>query len=670
MIVGGEDFKSQLAQNISDHFPKDLVIYNEYGPTEATVGCVVHRFSPEDTAHSSVPIGTPIANMQIYILDKTGNPVPKGVAGELYLAGKGLANGYWNQENLTNERFVLNPFQTDTKMYRTGDLARINRVGELEYLGRVDNQVKIGGIRVELTEIETALSSYPNIQNAVVELWDKPAPHQQQDLHYCTSCGLPSNYPNVKFDEKGVCNFCHSFEQFQQQAQQYFKNLDDLRSIFHEAQKRKTGDYDCMMLLSGGKDSTYALGQLVEMGYKVLAFTLDNGYISQQALDNVQRVADDLGVDCVVGSTPAMNEIFVDSLHRHCNVCNGCFKTIYTLSTQIALEKGIPIIVTGLSRGQFFETRLTEELFWNDEVDIAGIDQIILNARKEYHRVDDAVKRLLDTSAYKDDHVFEQVQYVDFYRYTDVSLQEMYAYLDKKLPWVRPTDTGRSTNCLINKLGIFVHTKEQGYSNYAFPYSWDVRMGHKQRDTAIDEINEPIDEPEVRQMMEEIGYVDQGVGKAGKQELIAFYVAPQPIEASKLRLHLAKHLPEYMIPTRFHRLDELPLTQNGKIDRKALPQFEELSTIERINEYIAPETQLEEMLAELWEEVLQIEKVGATDNFLTLGGNSLEAIRLTARISKIFELELPLNTIFEYPTIRELATKIEGIIEQLLADME
>jgi len=330
MIVGGEDFKSQLAQSISDHFPKELAIYNEYGPTEATVGCVVHRFIPKDTTYSSVPIGKPIAQMQIYILDKAGNPVPKGVTGELFLAGEGLANGYWKQESLTKERFLPNPFQAGAKMYRTGDLARINRVGELEYLGRIDNQVKIGGIRVELSEIEAALSSYPNIQNVAVELWQKPAPHQQQDLHYCNSCGLPSNYPNVEFDEEGVCNFCHSFETFQKKAHEYFKKLDDLADIFKEAQKRKTGEYDCMMLLSGGKDSTYALGQLVEMGYKVLAFTLDNGYISQQALDNVQRVADDLGVDCVVGSTPAMNEIFVDSLHRHCNVCNGCFKTIYT----------------------------------------------------------------------------------------------------------------------------------------------------------------------------------------------------------------------------------------------------------------------------------------------------------------------------------------------------
>ena len=87
------------------------------------------------------------------------------------------------------------------------------------------------------------------------------------------------------------------------------------------------------------------------MGLRVLAFTLDNGFISDEAKANIRRVVDTLGVDHVFGTTPAMNEIFVDSLERHANVCHGCFKTIYTLSVQIALEKRIPIIVTGLSRG-------------------------------------------------------------------------------------------------------------------------------------------------------------------------------------------------------------------------------------------------------------------------------------------------------------------------------
>ncbi len=543
-----------------------------------------------------------------------------------------------------------------------------NRAGQLEFLGRIDQQMKIGGIRIEPGEIEAALSSFPGVKQTVVELWDRPNATQHEAEHYCTNCGLPSNYPEAVFDDDGVCNFCHSFESFQRKAEQYFKTLDDLREIFRQARKRRGGDYDCIMLLSGGKDSSYALGQLKEMGFEVLAFTLDNGFISEGAKDNVRRIVSDLGIDHVFGTTPAMNEIFVDSLERHCNVCNGCFKALYTMSVQIAVEKKIPIIVTGLSRGQFFETRLTEELFWKDNVDISGIDDIILNARKEYHRVDDAVSRLMDVSIFDTDEVFEQVQFVDFYRYTDVSLEEMYVYLDSKIPWIRPADTGRSTNCIINKLGIYVHTKEQGYSNYAFPYSWDVRMGHKKRATAIDEINEPIDEQEVRVMMKEIGYIEPRKTIDG-QELVAFYVADRDIPTRELWAHMAERLPEYMIPTRFQRLDELPLTPNGKIDRSALPDWEP-SKVESNVEYIAPRTQLEEMLTEFWLEILPVEKIGVNDNFLQLGGNSLEAIRLMARVEKAFELDLPIKMVFDHPTIAEFGEAIEAVISELLSDQE
>ena len=344
------------------------------------------------------------------------------------------------------------------------------------------------------------------------------------------------------------------------------------------------------MLLSGGKDSTYALAQLVGMGVRVLAFTLDNGYISESAKANIRRVVNVLGVDHVFGETPAMNEIFVDSLKRYSNVCNGCFKTIYTLSTKVAFDKKIPFIVTGLSRGQFFETRLTEELFWKDDVET--IDKTILEARKSYHRVDDAVKRLLDTSIFDEDAVFEKVQFLDFYRFVDVDFEEMMNYLDKHLPWIRPSDTGRSTNCLINQVGIYVHKKERGYSNYAFPYSWDVRMGHKTREVSLDEINEEIDENEVTRILGEIGYSSKNVNT--DKNLVAYYIADAEISTADLRNRLKNYLPDYMIPTYFKRMESFPLTDNGKVDRKALRNLAVISKEEN-TDYVAPETEFEKM---------------------------------------------------------------------------
>jgi amino acid adenylation domain-containing protein len=665
MIVGGEDFKRDLAQNISQSFQHKVKIYNEYGPTEATVGCLMHLFDCVNDLSRSVPIGKPIANMQAYILDENLIPVPQGVAGKLFVSGVGLSDGYWNNKGLTGQKYLNNPFQPESKIYDTGDLARLNSKGEIEYLGRKDQQVKIGGIRIELSEIELALANHTAIKACVVELIDTKKTVPIEPITNCIRCGLPSNYPTAEFDQSGVCNYCLSFEDYRENAQKYFKTPADFQKLLDRSRAEPHGEYDCLMLLSGGKDSTYALAQLVGMGFKVLAYTLDNGYISESAKDNIKRVVNVLGVDHVFGNTTAMNEIFVDSLHKYSNVCNGCFKTIYTLSTKVALEKKIPFIVTGLSRGQFFETRLTEELFWKDDVET--IDKTILEARKSYHRVDDAVKRLLDTSIFNEDIVFEKVQFLDFYRYFDTDFEKMMNYLNRNLPWIRPTDTGRSTNCLINQVGIYIHKKEHGYSNYAFPYSWDVRMGQKTRAISLDEINEEIDENEVTRILGEIGYRSKDVNTDKK--LVAYYIADTDISKADLRKHLKYYLPDYMIPNYFKRVESLALTSNGKVDRKALQNLTFIFK-EEITGYVAPETEIENILAEIWSKVLQIQRIGVHDNFLELGGNSLAAIRITSRVNKAFDLDLPLNTVFENPNIFQLAQHIEKSILVMLGELE
>ncbi|MGI9586494.1 MAG: amino acid adenylation domain-containing protein, partial [Acidimicrobiia bacterium] len=441
LIVGGEDFPTATAQRIQSSFSGDVRIHNEYGPTEATVGCIVHTFDPVNDSDSSVPIGRPITNMQAYVLDGARHPVPLRVPGELWLAGTGLARGYAGKPELTDARFGTADGLDEPRLYATGDLARLRPDGTIEYLGRRDDQVKIKGIRTELGEIESALASYPGVTAAAARLWEPEDPTPPESLIHCSRCGLASDFPGISFDGDRVCNECRAFDDYGAKARVYFKPEPELEAIL-TSQRGARGEYDCISLLSGGKDSSYVLCRLVDMGLNVLALTLDNGYISDQAKGNIARVVESLGVEHRYVSTPAMNEIFVDSLQRHSNVCNGCFKTIYTLGVQTALEEDIPYIVTGLSRGQFFETRLTAELFTELSVSSDAIDANVLEARKAYHQVDDAVHRLLDVSMFDDDKVFETVRFVDFYRFVDVSLDELYEYLEERVPWVRPTDTG------------------------------------------------------------------------------------------------------------------------------------------------------------------------------------------------------------------------------------
>lgn len=144
-------------------------LHNLYGPTEASVE-VTHWKCEPNSKYNFVPIGRPIDNIKIYILDSQKQPVPIGVSGELYISGVGVAKGYFHRDELTAERFLLDPFDKSgkTRMYRTGDLARYDQDGVIEYLGRIDNQVKIRGFRIELGEIENTLDQHPMIKSSVV----------------------------------------------------------------------------------------------------------------------------------------------------------------------------------------------------------------------------------------------------------------------------------------------------------------------------------------------------------------------------------------------------------------------------------------------------------------------------------------------------------------------
>jgi amino acid adenylation domain-containing protein len=163
-VIGAEPLPRELCRRLLEADPS---LYNFYGPTETTVWSTWHQFR---SAEEPVVVGRPIANTQVYILDERRQPVPIGVAGELYIGGDGLARGYLKREELTAEKFVPHPFSQDpnAKLYRTGDLARYLADGNVQYLGRSDYQVKVRGYRIELGEIESAISKHSSVQECVV----------------------------------------------------------------------------------------------------------------------------------------------------------------------------------------------------------------------------------------------------------------------------------------------------------------------------------------------------------------------------------------------------------------------------------------------------------------------------------------------------------------------
>ncbi|NMG08551.1 non-ribosomal peptide synthetase [Brasilonema sp. UFV-L1] len=170
VIVAGESCSTELVERHRLSLPHTS-LFNEYGPTEATVWSSVYNCQNHDLKNS-VPIGRPIANTQIYLLDSHLQPVPIGVPGEVYIGGLGLAKGYLNQSELTAQKFIPNPFseEPNARLYKTGDLARYLPDGNIEFLGRIDHQVKLRGYRIELTAIEAVLLQHPVVREAIATL--------------------------------------------------------------------------------------------------------------------------------------------------------------------------------------------------------------------------------------------------------------------------------------------------------------------------------------------------------------------------------------------------------------------------------------------------------------------------------------------------------------------
>jgi natural product biosynthesis luciferase-like monooxygenase protein len=197
LMVGGEALATGLAEQLLRELPGDVI--NMYGPTETTIWSTTSVVKKVESTTGAIDIGRPLANQQVYILDAQRQPVPIGVPGELWIAGDGVARGYLKRPELTNEKFVADPFRPNNRMYRTGDLVRWRPDGVIDFLGRVDHQVKVRGHRIELGEIEAALMQHSDIRQAVVVL-RTDNPDDPQLAAYIVPAGDEAPAPNTLRD--------------------------------------------------------------------------------------------------------------------------------------------------------------------------------------------------------------------------------------------------------------------------------------------------------------------------------------------------------------------------------------------------------------------------------------------------------------------------------------
>lgn len=663
LLIGGEALTGDVVWRFYSRFgtPVCPAITNLYGLAECAVDSTAHEVDMKQVDREGVvPIGTPMKGTEIYLLRQEGGFAGNGEVGELYVAGAGVGAGYVGSPEFTSERFAEHPWAPGRRLYRTGDLARRLETGEFVYVGRVDRQVKIAGRRIEPGEIEAVMRTFG--PDEVVRLAVPAAPKRPPAA--CERCVLDERYPGVTVED-GVCSDCRWFELHRAKLDAYFRRIEDFQELINESRQKPgpTGDY-CLLLYSGGKDSSYVLHKLIEGGHRVCTFTFDNGFISDTALRSIERVAQRYGIDHTTVSLPQMNEVFRASLSSRSTTCDGCFRALTTASTRIARERGIRMVITGLSRGQIMETKL-KPLFASG---VADVEERLHTYRKLYSARADAIGQALGIADGED--APDDIHHIDYFRYDATSRSGVMAYLRARDEhWSAPRDTGLcSTNCRVNDVGIYVHQTERGFHNYGSPLSWDCRLGVTSRDEAFSELGQVDAGPGVKSMLITIGYKPrdrQGrvrdaivvcrTGAAGQPVLCGYYVSAGDVDQAALRAHLAKELPAYMVPQFLVRIESVPLHPNGKVDVSKLPPPELVSVSTSDLEGDG-----ERRLGALWREVLGLPRIGPDDNFFDLGGVSLTASLLVELIEKEYGVELSVLEAFRRPTLRAMASSIEA----------
>ena len=314
----------------------------------------------------------------------------------------------------------------------------------------------------------------------------------------CSKCVLPNTFPSIKFDDDGVCNYCHSFDRQENLTEQRTKHRAKFESLFEE--RKNKGDYDCLMCYSGGKDSTYTL-HILKKTYnaRILAVTMDNGFVSEKAFKNIQKVVESLNIDhyLIKPRFDVLKKIFVTccsenlysekSLERASSICTSCMGLVKFISLRLAIEKNIPFITYGWSPGQ---APIASSVFKNNPSMVRTMQNAIKNPMSKI------VGDLINPYFLEEKHfdLPENFPYnVNPLAFLDYNESNIFNEIGK-LGWEAPKDTdANSTNCLMNAFANVVHKSRLHFHPYAFEIAGLVRENVITREEGIERINKQED---------------------------------------------------------------------------------------------------------------------------------------------------------------------------------
>ncbi|HXO81662.1 MAG TPA: amino acid adenylation domain-containing protein [Mycobacterium sp.] len=721
IFSGGEVLPKKLAAQLLDTLPGCALI-NLYGPSECTINAssfVVERDSTLAGA-PSIPIGAPAHGVTFYIFDDKGAPTAVGEAGELHIGGVQVARGYVQRPDLTAERFVRNPLASEAgqdRLYRTGDLARWNADGTVEFVGRRDNQVKLRGYRVELDEVRAAVELHEWVKRAEVIVRDDP----RTGANLVVFTEVDAKEAAVM--DQGNHGVHHQSKSSKLQVKAQLSNagccqdatLADCRRIDLPGriptaeQRRIVFGRKTYRFFEGGDVTQADLLKLLDKqppisdARSIDSLTLDElggilryfgqfhsderllpkyGYASPGALYATQLYLEISGIAGLASGIyyyhPIQHQLALVApaatdgacLRLHFVGRRNAIEPVYRNNIQEVLQIEVGHMLGlfdavlpafGLAVGGFDSESAPANLGAPDDFRLGSCDIVPMAGPDAADPVEVYVQahegRISDLPAGQ-------------WRYSAGSLERVSGELVQKRHviainqqtyeraafgitmlshspsvWTRYVDLGRKLQQLqMNDLGLGFMSS--GYSS---------ESGN--------------DLPSARRVADIFGAGDGSAfyfvvgGRVSATQWSSEGMAEDAVHmkgpAELIRDDLAQRLPHYMVPNRVTVIDTMPLTANGKVDVKALQALDESMTKLCTGPIEEPRTETEKVIARLWRATMHRDDVSIRDDFFAAGGNSLSAVVLINKINRQLGTALPLQVLFEAPTISELAARVD-----------
>jgi amino acid adenylation domain-containing protein len=733
ILCGGEVLPNELAKQLlalSDS------VWNLYGPTETTIWSTVYQV--KEVTDKPISIGKGIANTSVYVLNQHLEPVQVGAVGDLYIGGAGLARGYLNRPEETTEKFIPNPFGPG-RLYKTGDLARqlpASR-GDLEFLGRADDQVKLRGFRIELGEIEAVLNHHSAVEQSLVAVKEraagdkqlvayiKPTPHGVD----ATSAEAHVTLWETLFDQTysqdraealtfNIAGWQSSYTGQPIASEEMREWVDETVTRIMALKPQRVLEIGCGtgLLLAriaphceryiGTDFSETALNHTRQMCEQL-------DHLGHVTLHN--RLADDFGgfeanqfdiviLNSVVQYFPDINyleRVIAGALHV---LKTGGFVFIgdvrlydllETFHTSVQLYQADDTLTVGQLKQQIQRhLRQEKELLVSPDFFLSlaqQYDRIChVQVQPKYGQAEneltkfryDAILHVGHPTRFTESErdvrgqtlaLQSEIVWHDW-RKLEPNLSALESLLESDLPfglrhvpnrrlqaeryaqaWLTEAEPKATVADYRHRLG---QQQEVGISlnqlrQLGLSHGWQVEVSwlNGMRDGEFEIVFSRSSQP-AQFTRRSPGTERSGYANTPAQKSLAAELIPH------VQVYLREKLPDYMVPDAFVLLDEFPLTANGKLDRRKLPEPDR-SDLVTSSDFASPQTPTEEILVRLWSEVLGLEQVGRDDNFFELGGHSLLATRLVARIRDTFKVDLSLRRLFERPTLTAIADFID-----------